>query len=213
MVGMSGAACVRLAVVTASARSLPLLTNGIEDGVESNMNCTCPETTSVSAGVLPLYGTCCILTPTSALNCSPARCDEDPVLEDAKFILAGFALAYAMKSLTVFACSAGETSISSGTLASIVTCEKSFNCVVRHLRNETRQDHMDRRVHEQCIAVGGRAGDELGADHAARSGAVVDDDLLSKLLGKPGRRDAHNDIRRTTRGIRYNHAYRFGRVV
>ncbi len=52
--GMSGAAPVRFAVVTASARSLPLFTNGIAEGVESNIICTCPPITSVRAGVLPL---------------------------------------------------------------------------------------------------------------------------------------------------------------
>ncbi|MCY1202392.1 hypothetical protein D9M72_138780 [compost metagenome] len=54
MVGTSGNSATRCATVTATARSLPDLMNGVADGIESNMNWICPPTRSVSAGALPL---------------------------------------------------------------------------------------------------------------------------------------------------------------
>src|SRR5262249_10831445 len=56
-VGMSGSASARIAVVTASARSLPVLMCSIEEGTETNPTCTCPPSKSVSAGATPRYGT------------------------------------------------------------------------------------------------------------------------------------------------------------
>ncbi len=55
--GMSGSASARIAVVTASARSLPVLMCSIEEGTEPNATCTCPPSKSVSAGASPRYGT------------------------------------------------------------------------------------------------------------------------------------------------------------
>src|SRR6266481_4372783 len=54
-VGMSGSASARIAVVTASARSLPVLMCSIEEGTEPNATCTCPPSKSVSAGASPRY--------------------------------------------------------------------------------------------------------------------------------------------------------------
>src|SRR5262245_9074644 len=53
MVGISGNASERLAVVTARARSLPALTDSIDEGMVGNMTCTCPARRSVSAGAAP----------------------------------------------------------------------------------------------------------------------------------------------------------------
>src|SRR6185437_12819383 len=72
-VGRSGNAAARAPLVTASARSFPALMNGNDDGRLSNINCTCPPIRSVSAGALPLYGTCVISTPVITLNNSPDR--------------------------------------------------------------------------------------------------------------------------------------------
>jgi len=44
MVGISGNASERIAVVTARARSLPALTYSIDEGTVANMTCTCPAT-------------------------------------------------------------------------------------------------------------------------------------------------------------------------
>src|SRR5262245_39871458 len=50
---MSGSASERVAVVTASARSLPALRYSITEGMEVNVTCTCPPSKSVSAGATP----------------------------------------------------------------------------------------------------------------------------------------------------------------
>ena len=53
MVGRSGSASSRFAVVAPSARSLPDLICGSAVGVTSNITCTWPEIMSVTAGVEP----------------------------------------------------------------------------------------------------------------------------------------------------------------
>ena len=42
-----------------------------------------PAITSVSAGALPLKGTCSIFVPVSASTSAPARCAEPPLPEEA----------------------------------------------------------------------------------------------------------------------------------
>ena len=49
-----GAAGERVGLVTARALSRPDFTNGMADSMVSNISGTCPATTSVSAGALPL---------------------------------------------------------------------------------------------------------------------------------------------------------------
>src|ERR1700757_3777182 len=55
MVGRSGSAWERSAVVTASARSLPALMYSIDDGAAMNSVCTWPPTISASAGAPPRW--------------------------------------------------------------------------------------------------------------------------------------------------------------
>jgi hypothetical protein len=50
------------------------------------------------------------------------------------------------------------------------------------------------RSQEQGGAVGSRPGGRLGADHAARARAVVDDHLLAPGAGQPGREQARDDV-------------------
>lgn len=52
IVGTSGSTSERVAVVMASARSLPVLMNSIEAAVESKLTCTCPPIRSVNAGAV-----------------------------------------------------------------------------------------------------------------------------------------------------------------
>src|SRR5262249_2902362 len=56
-VGTSGSASERVAVVTASARSLPALIYPIDETVLGNITCTCPPSRSLNAGPAPRYGT------------------------------------------------------------------------------------------------------------------------------------------------------------
>src|SRR5207253_8074722 len=90
-VGTSGATDERLAVVTASARSLPAFASGHAVVILSKVIATRPPTTSCSAGGLPLYGMCCMSTPAIALNSSPDKCCEVPLPLEAKLYLPGFA--------------------------------------------------------------------------------------------------------------------------
>jgi hypothetical protein len=53
MVGASGSASERVAVVTASARSFPALMYSIDAGMGSKPTCTCPARRSITAGPLP----------------------------------------------------------------------------------------------------------------------------------------------------------------
>jgi hypothetical protein len=61
-VGISGIDSRRVADVTAIARSVPALTYWIADGMVQNTICTCPLSRSVSAGVVPRYGTFVLLS-------------------------------------------------------------------------------------------------------------------------------------------------------
>ena len=91
-VGMSGSAGERIAVVTASARSLPALMYSIDEGMVAKKTCTCPPSRSVSAGPPPRYGTCTMSAPAIILNSSPATCGVLPLPADAMLILSGLAL-------------------------------------------------------------------------------------------------------------------------
>src|SRR5215472_16345449 len=103
MTGTSGSTSARVAVVTASARSLPALMCGVDDGVTSNITCAWPARRSVSAGVVPRYGTWIMSIPVMNLNSSPATCCTDPMPAEAMLTLPGLALAKAMNSGTVLA--------------------------------------------------------------------------------------------------------------
>src|SRR5262249_13396464 len=92
-VGMSGNTGERVAVVTASARSLPPLTYSIDEDIVANMTCTCPLSRSTSAGPAPRYGTCTRLTPVIILNSSPKIWFPEPMPPDAMLILPELTLA------------------------------------------------------------------------------------------------------------------------
>ena len=82
-VGTSGAAPERFSVVTAIGRNLPLFTNPIAAGMDTNSNGTWPPRTSVVAGPPPLYGMCSSLTPARRFSSSPAMCEGVPAPTEA----------------------------------------------------------------------------------------------------------------------------------
>jgi hypothetical protein len=92
----------------------------------SNVMLTWPPITSVSAGGLPLYGTCCISTPAMPLNSSPERCCDVPLPLEAKFQLPGFAFMSLMSSATFLAGMSLLTTSMFGTRAISVIATKSF---------------------------------------------------------------------------------------
>ncbi|MNV94695.1 hypothetical protein D3C71_1895130 [compost metagenome] len=75
--GTSGSERERLALVTASARSLPAWMCEITDGIVANMNWMRPDSRSFSASA-PLYGTCVAGAPMRSDSMKPDRCDEVP---------------------------------------------------------------------------------------------------------------------------------------
>src|SRR5215471_20111958 len=83
----------------------------IELGMLSNSICTWPAIRSVSAGAVPRYGTWTRLMPVIILSNSPDRCGDVPTPPEAKLILPGLALAWAMNSATLLAGTAGCTSM------------------------------------------------------------------------------------------------------
>src|SRR5262249_23544692 len=106
-VGSSGMRVERLSRVTASARSLPALTCGKAVVRSANIIDTRPASTSLRAGGTLLYGTCSMSTSAQCLSVSPATTPD--VLPLANESLPGFALAYAISSLTVVAGISGLT--------------------------------------------------------------------------------------------------------
>ena len=80
---MSGASALRLALVTASARSLPSLTCGMPVTNESNNTSTLPLTKSGIASAVPRYGMCKINVSDSALKYSVVKCTMVPLPLDA----------------------------------------------------------------------------------------------------------------------------------
>src|ERR1051325_100202 len=105
-VGASGYWVERSAPVTASARSLPARTYGMEEWMSVNIICTWPPTRSVIAPAKPLYGTCVTSSPRRCLMSSmPTWCGV-PLPGDAKKYLPGLAR---MSATACFMSLAGKT--------------------------------------------------------------------------------------------------------
>src|SRR5262249_15439398 len=88
----------RVAVLTASERSLPARTYSINEGMLSKLSWTCPASRSVRAGAVPRYGTWTIWTPVMALNSSAGRGVDRTKPDETLVILPGLLFAYAMSS-------------------------------------------------------------------------------------------------------------------
>src|SRR6266849_5328878 len=125
IVGRSGKACERRALVTATGASFPGFTCGIAAGMVAKYSWTCPDRTSTIAGPAPLYGTCTISARARMRKSSPARCEELPTPAEAKLNAPGFAFASAMTSFTVRARVEGWTTRILGVEATRLTGAKS----------------------------------------------------------------------------------------
>ena len=79
MVGTSGSAADRLAPVTASARSLLLVTSGTAGASAPNEIGVCPPRVEVIASPPPLNGTCTTSSFSVRRNSSPTRSGGVPV--------------------------------------------------------------------------------------------------------------------------------------
>src|SRR6476660_493266 len=86
---------------------------------------------------------------------------------------------------------------------------KIIDRVVRQLRIEARVDAMRARgAHDQRVTIGRTFGHNLGADYAVRTGAIVDDHLLSPRFSELVADRARYEIGGTAGCERYNDAYR-----
>src|SRR3954470_25068649 len=74
----------------------------------SNTICTWPAIMSVIDAAVPLYGTCTMSIVARCLNISPIMCGGVPKPGEAKLILPGLALAWAINSATEFTGSFGS---------------------------------------------------------------------------------------------------------
>src|SRR5262249_8782576 len=92
-VGKSGAADVRLAVVTASARNWPCCISDSSGAILLKKTSTRPGMTSWVAGAAPREGTVVISMPAARLNSSPARWGDVPWPGLANLTVPLFALA------------------------------------------------------------------------------------------------------------------------
>ena len=90
---MSGSASERVAVVTASARSLPALTYSIDDGIVAKSTCTCPPSRSVSAGRTAAIRHVHHVDAGHHLEQFARQCGAVPLPADAMLTLPGLALA------------------------------------------------------------------------------------------------------------------------
>ena len=84
--------------------------------------------------------------------------------------------------------------------------------IVGKLLDDRRIHRERRRCHEHRVAVGVRARDGLGADHAFGAGPVVDHDLLAQALGKLAADIARHDVVAAAGRLRHDDANRFRRI-
>ena len=103
MVGTSGSAGERWALITASARSLPSLMVLMAGGSAVNAIGVWPPMVEWIASAAPLNGTVTRSSSKSCLNSSPERCGVEPVEGCAKLYLPGLALMSSISSLSVLA--------------------------------------------------------------------------------------------------------------
>ena len=78
--------------------------------------------------------------------------------------------------------------------------------VVRHRAVERRRDRVTAGRQQQRVAVGRRFRDGVGADVAARAGAIFDDDGLAEMVRHLGRDDPPDRIDRAAGGERHHDA-------
>ena len=81
MPGRSGTSGERSRVLTAIARSRPLLACGSTVGEVPKVSCVSPAITDWIAGAPPRYGTCVICVPVSWVKSAAPRCGAEPLPE------------------------------------------------------------------------------------------------------------------------------------
>src|SRR5580704_11762660 len=166
---------MRVAVVTASARSRPARTCSVEEAALSNMTCTCPPSRSVSAGAAPRYGTCVSAMPVIILNSSP-HVGYRPGSGRRHVDLAGAAprisdefrnRARRKGRIDLHDVGRPEHAGHGRNIAQVAETES---------RIERRVDGVRRTIEEQRVTVRRRVHDDLGAEIAAGAAPIFDDE-------------------------------------
>src|SRR5262249_12899995 len=205
--GRSAANWLRLAVVTASPRTWPLL---ICSSIALPPICrsTRPAIVSVSAGASPRYGTCVISMPAICLNNSPARCGTVPTPGDANVTLPLLSLANAMNSATDLA---GDVAHKQQERKRAHQRDRrKIAWRVRQRAIEKAAGHKRRGADEDGVAVGVGAGDRGGRDVGAGARLVLNHHLLAPDPRQPVGSDAGDRVGRSARRIRDDNAHGAG---
>jgi hypothetical protein len=89
---------------------------------------------------------------------------------------------------------------------------ESIDRVIRNARLQRDVGNVRARGHQQRVAVGGCLGHGLGADVAARAGAIVYDHGNVEFLGELLAEHARQDVDARARRVRHDHANRTVRI-
>jgi hypothetical protein len=125
IVGNSGASAERFAVLTASARSLPVFTGCADDRIGAIIHCTWPPIRSVTAGAEPLSATWTARVPDWLVGIAPATWRVVALPDEAYGVPPGRAFIGATSSPTVFAGTSGCTTRTLGRSATRATGTRS----------------------------------------------------------------------------------------
>src|SRR5262249_5651781 len=177
---MSGSASERVAVVTASARSLPALMCPIDDPEPPNITCTCPLIRSVSAGATPRYGTCTMSTPVIILNSSPAIWEGVPIPPDAILSLIGLGISDELGNRFCWNREIRHHELGHASDA----CDRRDVTVEieTKLAEHRGLDRVGPVAKEIGEATGGERKARLGSDILATAGSVIDHEWLAEPL-------------------------------
>ena len=104
-----------------------------------------------------------------------------------------------MNSGTVLAGTDGFTTMTLGTRHDARDRRDVADEIEIELVVERRVDRVRRTDQKECIAVGGRTHDRLGADIAAGARPVLDDEWLAEPLRQPLTDQARDDVGRAAR--------------
>ena len=199
-VGTSGSADERLAVVTASARSLPALMCGSTGVIVSKDIVTWPPSRSVASGPLPLYGMWTQLGAGQVLELRADQVLRRAVAVGAVAQLAGLApWPVATSSATFLAGVAGVDDQHVGHQRDRRDRREVLLEVVGQLLVDAGGDRVVHRADQQRVAVRLGLGHVVGAERRAGAGLALDDHGLAEALlsaSRPARGPARRWCRR-----------------
>ena len=214
MVGTSGRIGLRFLPPTPSARSLPDWICGVVCTSDENITLLWPAITSIIAGPPPLNAHVEEFHPGLSSNSEPPRCWKLPRPAGGPAELAGRLLRKRDQLLHVVDRQARIDHQHVRPRCQHRDRGEGLDRVIAALEVvDPGIDRVPDRDERNRIAVLGRVGGELGADHHAGAAAVVDDDLPSQPLAERCRdRPSHHVIAAAGHG-RNDEPDRLGRIL